>query len=100
MNRCPNCGGSVKSGVCEYCDTVWEKPSLDMEVLFDESFVVSLPIRGTEKRAYFNVRCDDCSLSVEQNKIEITTFADACRRYVSNNSVVLNLKLRVLDKVK
>ena len=99
MRRCKNCGGTISHGVCEYCDTVWEKSALDMEVLFDESFVVSLPIKGTDERVYFNVRCDDCRLSVEQNKIEVTTFADVCRRYVSNDSVVLNLKLRVLDKV-
>lgn len=99
MNRCPNCGGTVKNGICEYCDTVWEKAALDMEVLFDEPFVVSLPIKGTDERVYFKVRCDDCSLSVEQNKIEVTTFTDVCRRYVSNDYLLLNLKLRVLDKV-
>lgn len=99
MNRCPNCGGTVKNGVCEYCDTVWEKAAVDMEVLFDEPFVICLPIKGTDRRMYFNVRCEDCSLSMEENKIEVTTFADVCRRYVSNDYLVLDLKLRVLDKV-
>ena len=99
MRRCKNCGGTIRNGVCEYCDTVYERPVLDMEVLFGESFVVSLPMKGTDERMYFNVRCEDCSLSMEENKIEVTTFADVCRRYVPDNYMVLDLKLRVLDKV-
>lgn len=100
MQRCKNCGGTIRNGVCEYCDTVWEKPALDMEVLFDESFVVSLPIRGEEKRAYFKVRCEDAEMSVETcDVIDVTTLYDTRKRFVSNDSVILNLKLRVLDKV-
>lgn len=90
----------MKNGVCEYCDTVWEKPALDMEVLFDEPFVVSLPIRGEEKRAYFKVRCEDAEMSVETDPtLDVTCLDDTRKRFVSNDSVVLNLKLRVLDKV-
>lgn len=100
MNRCPNCGGTVKNGACEYCDTVLEKPALNMEVLYDEPFVISLPIRGTERRVYFKVRCESADMSVETSDvIDVTTLLDTRKRFVSNNSIVLDLKLRVLDKV-
>ena len=99
MQRCNNCGGTISHGVCEYCDTVWEKPALDMNVLFDESFVVSLPIKGGEKRAYFKVRCEDASLTVEQGEIDVTGLGHTSRQYVPNNSLLLDLRLRVLDKV-
>lgn len=100
MNRCPNCGGTVKNGTCEYCGTVLEKPALDMEVLYDEPFVISLPIRGTERRAYFKVRCESADMSVEtDNAIDVTTLGDTRKRFVSKDFVVLDLKLRVLDKV-
>ena len=90
----------MKNGVCEYCGTVLEKPALDMEVLYDEPFVISLPMRGTEKRVYFNVRCEDLNISVKTDSIiDVTCITDTHRRFVSNDSIVLDLKLRVLDKV-
>jgi len=51
---CPNCGATVKSYVCEYCDTVFEKPqetNVDIDMLIDGKELFSV-VRKYEDELY------------------------------------------------
>lgn len=79
--NCPNCGGSVKHGKCEYCDTVFEEEnfSLDINAYLDEPFNISCPLVNG-KRVELRVCCTN---------LEIEVFPDGLPK-ISMDMVVLD----------